>query len=306
MNTKIYNTIAEFFRSMDLEIEQSLDFTIHSLDRLHGEPPTSSPPFRTNYYTFLLIEDGLGHYTIDEHWFPLKPYSFYFTIPGHLKSFTIEKNVTGFMITFSESFLKANYPGSVESDFPFLFEETVPVMYLPEEVFHRLKKLCAILISDYQGASPFKERILANHLGTLLFHTKELLLTYQAKIELANRPAEIARAFKAAVNRNFLNLVKKKEDHIWTIQEHADDLHIHPNHLSSTVKAETGKPPKQWIDEKIISEAKSLLKNTSMTVAEIAYALAFDDASNFSRFFKKIARQTPNQYRNASKVNMVS
>jgi AraC-like DNA-binding protein len=293
----IYNTISDFFRSINLSLEQSMDFTIHSLDKLHGEPPMSSPFFRTNYYTFLIIETGLGHYTIDAHWFPLKSNSFYFTNPGHIKSFTIEENVTGFMITFSESFLKSNYSGVVETDFPFLFEETVPVMYLPKTAFNNLKRLCELLLKEYQEKSPFKEKILAIQLAALLFKTKELLLSYQVKISSANRPAEITQKFKTALNNNFLNIIKGKENIIWNIQTYADHLLIHPNYLSSIVKSETGKTIKQWIDEKILSEAKSLLKNTRLTIAEIAYKLTFTDVSNFNRFFKKLTGKTPRAFR---------
>ncbi len=89
MESKIYVSISEFFRSIQMELKQDFDFTIHSLDMLHGEPPTQSPFFRTNYYAFLIISDGQGYYTIDQHRFPLRAGAFYFTNPGHLKSFFI-------------------------------------------------------------------------------------------------------------------------------------------------------------------------------------------------------------------------
>ncbi|MBX7153183.1 AraC family transcriptional regulator [bacterium] len=294
---KLFNSISDFFRSINLKIDQSFDCTIHSLDKLHGEPPMSSPLFRTNYYTFLVIASGKGHYTIDQHWFPLKPFSFYFTNPGHLKSFTIEENVTGFMITFSEIFLKANYPGKLEIDFPFLFDETVPVMYLSKDLFGRIRELCSIMIKEYNGDSLFKQRIVANHLVALLFKTKELLLTHQAKIKAENRPAEITKLFKAALNKNFLQLIRSGEDRLWNVQDYADALHVHPNYLSSIVKAETGKTVKQWVHEKLTAEAKALLKNTRLTVTEIAHQLSFDDVSNFNRFFKSQTGKTPHAFR---------
>ncbi len=294
---KIFNSISEFFHSIHLKIDQDFDCTIHSLDKLHGEAPMSSPYFRTNYYTFLVIASGKGHYTIDAHWFPLKSFSFYFTNPGHLKSFTIEENVTGFMITFSEAFLNANYPGKLETDFSFLFDESVPVMYLPKDVFSRIHEVCTLMIKEYNGRSPFKQRIVANHLAALLFKTKELLLTYQAKIKPENRPGEITKLFKTALNRNFLRVLKEKESRLWNVQDYADHLHIHPNYLSSIVKAETGKTVKQWIHDRLASEAKSMLKNTKLTVSEIAGHLSFDDVSNFNRFFKSQTGQTPGLYR---------
>ncbi|MCB0570257.1 MAG: helix-turn-helix domain-containing protein [Phaeodactylibacter sp.] len=297
MKARIYHSISEFFRSINLELEQAFDFTIHPLDGLHGEAPMASPFFRTNYHTIVLIETGKGHYTIDGHWYPLKPFSYYFTNPGHLKSFTIEENVQGYMITFTEAFLRTNYPGNILADFPFLSDETAPVMYLPQAPFARLKILCEMLEQEYLGRSPYKEKILCSQLAGLLFKTRELLLAYQAALEPERRPAEIAQQFRAALNQNFMNIATKKDNRIWNVQDYAAHLHLHPNHLSNTIKAETGKTVKQWIDERVVSEACALLKNTSLTVAEVAYELAYEDASNFSRFFKKATGLTPGQFR---------
>lgn len=297
LSTKNFNSISAFFKSINLKIEQDLDFTIHPMSGLHGKPPMSSPFFRTNYYTFLLIESGKGHYTIDGKWFPLKAFSFYFTNPGHLKSFSIEEEISGFMITFSEEFLKTNYPGKIETDFSFLFDETIPVMYLPEETFYDLKTHFELTLKEYIGKSPFKEKILANQLVNILFRTKELLISCRAKIESANRPAEISQQFKSLLNRNFLSIFQKKENKILNVQDYADYLHLHPNYFSTLVKEETGKTVKLWIDEKIISEAKSLLKNSTLSVSEVAYELTFDDPANFSRFFKGKTGLTPAQFR---------
>lgn len=294
---KIYNSISEFFNSINLEIEQDFDFTIHSLDKLHGENPMSSPFFRTNYVAFLLIASGKGHYTIDEHWFELKPRSFYFTLPGHLKSFTIEENWIGFMLTFSYEFIGGNYPGSIEKDFSFLFKETVPVMYLNQSKFDRIHRLCAVLEKEYNSDSAFKKRVVANQLVTFLLQTKELLLSHRATISQENRPAEIVKSFQVALNKNMLDIIKGNATHILNVQEYADILTMHPNYLSNVVKAKTGKTVKQWIDERIISEAKSLLNNTNKSVAQIAFNLTFYDTSNFSRFFKKKTGLTPAKYR---------
>ena len=294
---KIYNTISEFFKAIHLTIDQDFDFTIHSLHGLHGEPPMSSPYFRTNYHVFILFETGKGHYTIDEHWFPLKPFSYYFTNPGHLKSFTIEEEQTGYMLTFSNSFLNENHPATMELDFPFLFDEPVPVMHLTQFAFFRLRDICDIMIKEYQGNSPFKKKIIANQLISLLFQTRELLQTFKYKIQPINRPAEIAKLFRAALTRNFLDYLKNKGSSLWNTQDYANHLHVHPNYLSNIIKSETGKTVKQWIDEKIISEAKSMLRNTSMTISEVAHSLSFDDVSNFNRFFKSNTGQLPTHYR---------
>ena len=46
-------------------------------------------------------------------------------------------------------------------------------------------------------------------------------------------------------------------------------------------------------------EAKRLLFHTDQSIKEIAFALGFEDASYFNRFFKRIALTTPADYRSS-------
>ena len=294
---KIYNTISDFFRAIHLEIEQDFDFTIHPLNFLHGAPPTQSPLFRTNYYAFLLIADGKGHYTIDDNYFSVAAGSFYFTNPGHLKSFFIEENLKGYMITFSEAFLKIHHPLSVEQAFPFLYHETTPVMQLPPEVFADLQASLQVMERAYQTPSSFKKQVVGGHLVAFLYQTKDLLQRYRSPINPATRAAAIGSAFQQLLQKNMLQLLREEIPTAWSVADYADCLHLHPNYFSQTIKSETGRTAKQWIDEKLSNEAKTLLRQTDDTTAQIAARLGFSDSSNFSRFFKKMAGLSPTQFR---------
>ncbi len=297
MEAKLYVSISDFFRSIQMELRQDFDFTIHSLDHLHGEPPTQSPFFRTNYHAFLLLTGGRGYYTIDHHRFELHAGAFYFTNPGHLKSFFIEDNLTGYLMTFSEAFLKANFPLPLENDFPFLFRETTPVMYLPPTIFGELQSSFDHLWREYQQHSPYQQRILGSLLVALLFKTNTLLQQYRARIETQGRAAAIGTAFRQLLHQNMLDFLQGRAPLLRTANDYAQQLHLHPNHLAQTIKSETGKTIKQWVDEKILAEAKTQLVHSDKTITEIAYDLGFSDRSNFARFFKKEVGQTPGHFR---------
>ncbi|MFC1688849.1 helix-turn-helix domain-containing protein [Pseudomonadota bacterium] len=43
--------------------------------------------------------------------------------------------------------------------------------------------------------------------------------------------------------------------------------------------------------------ARELLRDTDEKVSEIAGAVGFDDQANFSRFFQRVGRLSPRQYR---------
>lgn len=292
-----FRTLQDFFRSVGLPLEQDMEFTVHRLEGLHGDKPMESPLFRTDYYSFLLITSGKSSYQIDNQRFDLGRFSFYFTNPGHLKSFKIEEPLGGYMLTFSERFIQNNFAGDFFTQFPFLIHETTPVMTLDTPLCAGIATIFEQMLVEYRRQSPFRAPILSNLLSFLLFRTKELLLTHRALIVAPNRGAELVGAFKKSVNDNFKDLADQTASRIWSVKEHAARLNVHPNYLTNLVKDQTGKPASEWIQERALTEAQSLLKNTGRTISEIAFTLGFSDSAHFAKFFKKHTGLTPSAFR---------
>ncbi|HRI62026.1 MAG TPA: AraC family ligand binding domain-containing protein, partial [Saprospiraceae bacterium] len=248
----LHHTLQDFFRSVGLPLQQDMDLTVHRLAGLHGDKPLSSPLFRTNYYSFLLIQKGKGHYTIDNRQFELGAGSFYFTNPGHLKSFAIEELLEGYMLTFSENFVKQHYTGDFYTLYPFLMHETSPVMELDEAILAELSFIFEQMLREYNGQAMFKGPILTKYLAILLYKTKELLQTHKASSNVQNRGAVLAGDFKKLLNENFRELATGRVNKIHSVKEFAERLNVHPNYLTNVVKDETGKPASEWIQERTL------------------------------------------------------
>jgi AraC family transcriptional regulator, transcriptional activator of pobA len=296
----IFRTLQDFFKSIGLPLEQDFEMTVHSLTGLHGSGAKVSPMFRTDYFAFLLITGGKSSYTIDKQSFALGEGSFYFTNPGHLKSFNIEIPLEGYMVTFTETFLKQNFTGDLFQQFPFLLNETTPVMKLNADIQADMKAMFETMIQEYKSHSSFKKDILSNHLSILLYKTKELLQSHQVSIKASSRSMELVNQFKMILNENFKNLLLRKSDKVLSIKEIADAMHVHPNYLSNVIKEESGKSASDWIQDRTLAESQALLKNSSKTVSEIAYNLGFTDSTHFAKFFKKMANISPSDYRKIS------
>ncbi len=84
-----------------------------------------------------------------------------------------------------------------------------------------------------------------------------------------------------------------------SVKFYATKLCVTPNHLTVTVKEATGKTAGEWIDETVILEAKVLLQNTALTIAEISDSLHFADQSTFGKFFKNLTGLSPVAYKQA-------
>ncbi|MBV6443283.1 MAG: HTH-type transcriptional activator RhaR [Saprospiraceae bacterium] len=109
------------------------------------------------------------------------------------------------------------------------------------------------------------------------------------------QPAGVAlvRQFQELLEENF----RRSANRLKTVQEFADALRVHPNHLSATTKETLGKTAGELLQERLLTEAKSLLLHSGLTVKEIEYQLDFETPNYFSRFFKKHTGRTPGDFR---------
>jgi AraC-like DNA-binding protein len=201
------------------------------------------------------------------------------------------------MVTFSERFLRQFHTGDLYKEFPFLLAETVPVMYPPQEVFEDLKLLYENIYRQYVAESDYKYPIIGNLLFVLLLKVKELLQKYQHQVSLENRSGEIVRRFRQALDQRFRSIAVGNSGVSLDVKTFASELNISPDHLAKTIRNETGKSVSGWIDERLISEAQSLLVQTDLPISDIAYRLTFNEATNFTKYFKKFTGETPKRYR---------
>jgi AraC family transcriptional activator of pobA len=107
---------------------------------------------------------------------------------------------------------------------------------------------------------------------------------------MMTRNQEIVLDFIGLVGENYLSQK--------SVEFYAQTMMLSTRHLSSVIKAETGKTAGQMINEFIINEAKALLASTLKPVNEISNRLNFSDQYSFSHFFKKHQGVSPTEYRN--------
>ena len=79
--------------------------------------------------------------------------------------------------------------------------------------------------------------------------------------------------------------------------EYARMLGVTPNYLNVLSQRCVGVSALSLIHRRIMLEIKRLLLRTDLDVSEIAYAMRFNELSYFSRFFKRNAGVTPNEFR---------
>lgn len=80
-------------------------------------------------------------------------------------------------------------------------------------------------------------------------------------------------------------------------ESYAENLGVSKGHLDFVLRKKIGKSSKRMIDERIITEAKTLLKETNYPIEQIARELRFSSIDVFSRFFKRVAGASPSKLR---------
>ncbi|RKD86476.1 AraC-like DNA-binding protein [Mangrovibacterium diazotrophicum] len=81
-----------------------------------------------------------------------------------------------------------------------------------------------------------------------------------------------------------------------TADFYADKLGISAKRLNQILKEKLDKTAVQLIHDRVVLEAKRQIIHSENTIKEIAFNLGFKDSSYFSRFFKQLTRQTPQEF----------
>ena len=113
---------------------------------------------------------------------------------------------------------------------------------------------------------------------------------------ISYRQKEIVSDYLKKLDAHIDSLKNGTEDRALEIAEFAEMLHIHPVHLSNTVRAVTGQSTCSLYEERLVKVSKELLLSPGLSIKNVAIRLTYDP-SNFTKFFKKFTGQSPKEFR---------
>jgi len=245
---------------------------------------------RHSFYHLVYFLKGTGKQHIDFITFNIKPGQIYFMTPGQVHNWIFDTEPDGYIVNFSKdyfsSFLhKANYL----ENFPF-FKGTA------------LRQVISVDHLTSGKISYLFEEMLKEGLFTPLFNddlVKTLLLQLFIYINRTQPPEDSKKvnSYNHILLKNFEELIELNFSTSKFPKQYAALLHITPNHLNAICKDIVNKSAGQLIRERIMLEAKRLLINMDLSIAQIAEKLNFKDESYFIKFFKKYEELTPEKFR---------
>ena len=263
-----------------------------SLEDKHKDvdPEKGIPALRRQFHLVYILLSGEHdvHLGADYRW--LKPGDLVIVPENFLYASSNVRNCKGFCMHFKTEFIRPLLKTSLEEEFPFFDPDAEHIVNVTNEESELLQQSFRDIIKEYQRFSPEKDYLLRNYIHILLLRIREIYRPHVKMIgEKATRGMQIAGRFRRLVEKNYIRLRE--------VKEYAALLNISPKHLSESVKAATGKSPRQIINNMLLLESKVLLGSTDMTIAAIAYQLGFEDQSHFHRFIRQHTGLTPGQLR---------
>ncbi len=203
---------------------------------------------------------------------------------------------SGYGLVFHPDLIKGTYLGKNIKDYTFF-------SYQVNEALHLSKKERQTIVTCFEKIAEEIEQNIDKHSKTLIVSNIELLLNYCQRfydrqfITRSNVNSDILARFEQLLYDYF------KSDKVFTlglpsVTYCAAEMHLSPNYFGDLIKKETGSTALDYIQLKLIDEAKERIFDHSKTINDIATELGFKYQQHFTRLFKQKTGMTPNEYRN--------
>ena len=206
----------------------------------------------------------------------------------------LSENQTGYFCIFTDAFF--NRYGSIK-DYPVFQSAENAVIPLSSTETAKFTALFEAMNEELQSDYAYKYDLLRSKLMEVI-HSTQKMKPASGNISTGSKAAErIATLFAELLERQFPIELSNQTMALKTASDFALKLNVHVNHLNKTLKEITGKTTTQLINERMMQEARMLLKGTTWSIAEIAWCLGFEEANHFSGAFSKACGIAPGKFR---------
>lgn len=243
---------------------------------------------RLGLYCFLLVESGSAECSINKYTGGIRSGDLVISIPGESWEWKKIKGIEGKLVFFEADFLLAVLKGgfTLEPVSSLNHDRHFPFIPLSGRTYSKLRYLMSEMEECLEERPVFYD-LLRNQLWQFVFLSEKQYIsngnTGREALTLNHMPM-----FVNLVNRYFR---KHKKTSFY-----ADKMSITTNYLNKLVKKATGLSAREFIINRVMSEAKLLLRITNINIGEVCSELGFEDVNYFIRLFKKSEGLSPGEY----------
>jgi AraC-like DNA-binding protein len=246
------------------------------------------PPHRKTVFDFIFLTKGTTTRSKGLNTYSICKNTFFFLPPYQITTNTsMSADVTGFYCHFDPEILTVRFTEKIVNEFPFLQFLGHPIVEVSGDVSEWVTDILKRLEKEYEKNHSIRLEIASAYLFALCLELKPFAEQREKITE--NSAFRITQQYKNALTQ----FIYQKQ----RVSDYADHLAVSPNHLNKCIKSVTGKSAQDLLNEMVLLEVKTLLKQTDLSIGQIAFKIGKEDPSDFSKFFRTKTGFTPSEYR---------
>ena len=228
------------------------------------------------FYEIIWFQKGSGTHYVDFNQYAIAPGTIFFISPGQIHSFDTKHDQEGY------------------------------VLKICAELFDDFVSLSCVTVQDKDSAAlemligamqeELKKEDSLGHREALHALVKLFVIMVRRSYAEINPSAPNPHKVSYKAFLNFRKLIEENYCRMHTVKDYAALLNVSSKTLTLYVNECSKYSPLELINNRIILEAKRLLRYSVLSVKEIAFRLGFEDPSYFAKFFKRLVKQSPADY----------
>lgn len=246
------------------------------------------PPHRKTVFDFVFLTRGSSIRSKGLDRYEFEAATFFFLPPYQISSHEFySEDVTGFYCHFDVDILTRYLiqPGFIQQ-FSFLKFIGNPLVKVDTTALDSLFPILHRLEREHRSEKP-NYALVSAYLCALFLELQPFAGNGEKVKE--NAAFRITQLYKNALTQH----IYEKQ----SVSEYADLLAVTADYLNKCIKVATGMSALDLLGDMMLMEAKALLRQTSLSISEIAFKIGKEDPSDFTRFFRSKTGRTPTHYR---------
>ncbi|MBN1116177.1 MAG: response regulator [Bacteroidales bacterium] len=176
----------------------------------------------------------------------------------------------------------------------------IPFLILTASLTHELEVKGFQSGADAYITKPFSFEILEARIRNFVARRELMKKQYQKNFKIEPGSIGITSLDEKLMNKALKLVEENITDSEFSVEKLSSELGFSRVHLYKKMSSITGKTPVEFIRLVRLKRAAQLLRESQLTVSEIAYQVGFSDPRYFSKIFKSEFKMLPSQYKNTS------
>mgnify|MGYP000066235300 CR=1 FL=1 len=248
----------------------------------------ATKPHRHSFYQIIWFQNAGSHY-IDYEVVTHQANSVLFIHKNQVHHFCKNASNEGVLFHFNEHFINTHELSMMERFSATIFNDIGERTYqLSETNIRKFREISSYIFDEIALNKQHYRDLVYHYFITLLLDIERIKLAdFQFKKPIASS-LTLAIAFKKSISKN--------SGEFLSIHQYAALLNTNTSKLNAACKTHLLSTPANLIKAHKILEAKRMLSNQQTTVKQIAYSLGFEEASYFTKYFKKETGMNPKEF----------